>query len=166
MMKIKKIKANKIEELYELTGDLFFDGNYEEGKDYVKLFDLDLKHSVYLEHNDKLVGAMLMIKNGIDFYSNNLFSKKYPKANQILQQKNGITGCILGLLPKYRKHGLSDKLVKVMFDLCKSYDYIMIPIDNKLNTHTYWKRHGAQLVFNDGQNSYYVIFIDKSVSTN
>jgi GNAT superfamily N-acetyltransferase len=70
---------------------------------------------------------------------------------------------VLGLEPEYRGKGLSDKLVDAMLSLCSSYDYILVPVSKKLNTHTFWARYGAVNVCDDGNNIHYILTKNKSL---
>lgn len=152
-----------MEDLYRINGDLFFGGDFAEGKAYVDYFDTDYKHSVKLVDDGKTVGIMTMCNDGIDRYCCGLFTKDEPKLSKLLKRYRGITAMTLGLYEKYRGHKLSDKLVEAMLDKCQNFDYIVIPIANKLNTHTYWARYGAEEVYSDGTNSFYLLVQNKEL---
>ena len=50
-----------------------------------------------------------------------------------------------------------------MLSLCSSYDYILVPVSKKLNTHTFWARYGAVKVCDDGNNLHYILTKNKSL---
>ena len=159
-LKICNTSPSDLEDLYRINADLFFGGDFAEGKAYVDFFDVDYRHSVKLVDNGDTVGILTMCKDGIDRYCNNAFTADEPKLSRLLKRYRGITGMSLGLDKKYRGHKLSDKLVEAMLYMCRDFDYIVIPVANKLNTHTYWARYGVEKVYSDGVNTFYLLILN------
>ena len=162
-LKICNSSPRDLEDLCRINADLFFGGDFAAGEAYVNFFDVDYKHSVKLVDNGKTVGIMTMCNDGIDRYCRGSFTKNEPKLSRLLKRYRGITGMSLGLDEKYRGHKLSDKLVEAMLDKCQNFDYIVIPVANNLNTHTYWARYGVEEVYSDDTNSFYLLVQNKEL---
>lgn len=162
-LKICTLSPRDQEDLYRINGDLFFDGDFEKGKEFIDFFDVDYKHSAKLVDRGKIVGVITTCKEEIDAYCNGSFTADEPKLSRLLKRYRGIGGMILGLEEKYRGHKLSDKLVEAMLDRCRDVDYIVIPVENKLNTHTFWARYGVKKVYSDGVNTFYLLLQNKEL---
>lgn len=162
-LKICTLSPRDLEDLYRINSDLFFGGDFEKGKAYVDFFDVDYKHSVKLVDNGNVVGVMATCKEEIDAYCGGAFSATEPKLSRLLKRYHGIGGMVLGLDEEYRGRKLSDKLVGAMLDKCRDFDYIVIPVENNLKTHTFWARYGAKKVYSDDMNTFYLLLQNKEL---
>ena len=162
-LKICNANPSDKEDLYRINADLFFDGDSAQAEAYVNFFDVDYRHSVKLVDNGDTVGILTMCKDDIDRYCNNAFTAEEPKLSRLLKRYRGITGMTLGLGKKYRGHKLSDKLVEAMIYKCRDLDYIVIPIANNLNTHTYWARYGVVEVYSNDVNTFYLLVLNEEL---
>lgn len=162
-LKICNVSPSDLEDLYKIHADLFFDGDFAQGEAYVDFFDVDYKHSVKLVDNGGVIGVFIMCDDDIDRYCNDAFTADEPKLSRLLKRYRGITGMTLGLGEKYRGHKLSDKLVEAMLYKCRDLDYIVIPIANNLNTHTYWARYGVVEVYSNDVNTFYLLVLNEEL---
>ena len=158
-MRIERIERRDDGRIGQMIGEFFFDGDAEKGKEYYRAFRTVRDKSVKLVDDGEIAGIMLTADDGIELFNGG----KEPDVNTVLHKYSGIMASVLGLEPEYRGKGLSDKLVYAMLSLCSSYDYILVPVSKKLNTHTFWARYGAVKVCDDGNNLHYILTKNKSL---
>ena len=94
--------------------------------------------------NKKVIGCYLLSENSILKYQD------YSKENlSKYENKKGVEGVVLALLPEYRKLGIGNDLRNLPEKL--GYDYVFGEQLHELNNLSNWIKHGRRLIADTGE---------------
>ena len=109
-----------------------------------------------LDENGETIGFLTLSDYRIEEETEQI-ARERPELLEALNKLNYISFFSFIVAPQYRGTKLNYDMIMSLEDDLKKFDFLFVPVQQRLKTHDYWKRWGGIQFYEDEESKFYII---------